>query len=130
MAADAGTSRLYAGVEFASDVSAGTRLGSLVADQVIARAKGDGSDAAFTGSFAPAPGNDTLETALPDTLIATWQNPVDPNDKVTPVPRAPLLVRSKGAEVGVSAPSHVKLTELVLKIERGELKPSPSHLGG
>src|SRR5919108_775131 len=36
----------------------------------------------------------------------------------------------KGAEVGVSAPSHVKLTELVLKIERGELKPSPSHLGG
>ncbi len=36
----------------------------------------------------------------------------------------------KGAEVGVRAPSHVKLTELVLKIERGELKPSPSHLNG
>ena len=36
----------------------------------------------------------------------------------------------KGAEVGLRAPSHLKLTELVLKIERGELKPSPSHLGG
>src|SRR5919201_6168263 len=40
------------------------------------------------------------------------------------------FIARKGAEVGVSAPSHVKLTELVLKIERGELKPSPSHLGG
>ena len=39
-------------------------------------------------------------------------------------------IARKGAEVGVSAPSHVKLTELVLKIERGELKPSPAHLGG
>jgi 2-dehydropantoate 2-reductase len=39
-------------------------------------------------------------------------------------------IARKGAEVGVSAPSHVKLTELVLKIERGELKPSPSHLSG
>jgi 2-dehydropantoate 2-reductase len=40
------------------------------------------------------------------------------------------LIARKGAEIGVPAPSHVKLTELVLKIERGQLKPSPSHLGG
>ena len=39
-------------------------------------------------------------------------------------------IARKGTEAGVSAPSHVKLTELVLKIERGELKPSPSHLAG
>ena len=39
-------------------------------------------------------------------------------------------IARKGAEVGAAAPSHVKLTELVLRIERGELKPSPSHLGG
>jgi 2-dehydropantoate 2-reductase len=39
-------------------------------------------------------------------------------------------IARKGAEVGVAAPSHVKLTELVTRIERGELKPSPSHLGG
>jgi 2-dehydropantoate 2-reductase len=36
----------------------------------------------------------------------------------------------KGAEVGVPAPSHAKLTELVTRIERGELAPSPAHLGG
>jgi 2-dehydropantoate 2-reductase len=40
------------------------------------------------------------------------------------------FIARKGAEMGVPAPSHVKLTELVLKIERGELKPAPSHLGG
>jgi 2-dehydropantoate 2-reductase len=38
------------------------------------------------------------------------------------------FIARKGAEAGVPAPSHVKLTELVKKIERGELKPSPSHL--
>jgi 2-dehydropantoate 2-reductase len=40
------------------------------------------------------------------------------------------FIARKGAEAGVAAPSHVKLTELVTKIERGELKPSPAHLGG
>jgi 2-dehydropantoate 2-reductase len=39
-------------------------------------------------------------------------------------------IARKGTEVGAAAPSHVKLTELVLRIERSELKPSPSHLGG
>jgi len=39
-------------------------------------------------------------------------------------------IARKGADVGVAAPSHIKLTELVTRIERGELKPSPSHLGG
>ena len=38
------------------------------------------------------------------------------------------LIARKGAEIGVPAPSHVRLTELVLKIERGELKPSAEHL--
>jgi 2-dehydropantoate 2-reductase len=40
------------------------------------------------------------------------------------------LIARKGTEIGVPAPSHVKLTELVTKIERGQLQPSPSHLGG
>jgi 2-dehydropantoate 2-reductase len=40
------------------------------------------------------------------------------------------LIARKGAEVGLRAPSHEKLTALVLKVERGELRPSPSHLGG
>ena len=39
------------------------------------------------------------------------------------------VIAIKGAEVGVPAPSHAKLTELVTRVERGELKPSPAHLG-
>jgi len=56
MASNAGLSRLYAGTEFPSDVSEGMMLGGAVADQVIAWAKRDGSDMAFTGSFPPTPG--------------------------------------------------------------------------
>ena len=37
-------------------------------------------------------------------------------------------IARKGAEVGVPAPSHAKLAEIVTRIERGELKPSPSLL--
>jgi 2-dehydropantoate 2-reductase len=38
------------------------------------------------------------------------------------------FIARKGAEVGIAAPSHVKLADLVTRIERGELKPSPSLL--
>jgi len=37
-------------------------------------------------------------------------------------------IARKGAEVGVPAPSHAKLADIVTRIERGELKPSPSLL--
>ena len=37
-------------------------------------------------------------------------------------------IARKGAEVGLAAPSHVKLAGIVTRIERGELKPSPSLL--
>jgi 2-dehydropantoate 2-reductase len=37
-------------------------------------------------------------------------------------------IARKGAEVGVPAPSHAKLAAIVTRIERGELKPSPSLL--
>lgn len=37
-------------------------------------------------------------------------------------------IARKGAEVGVPAPSHKKLAEIVMRIERGEVKPSPSLL--
>ncbi len=49
-------SRLNAGVQFPSDVSAGLELGRKVAELVIARAKTDGSDAVFTGTIPTGPG--------------------------------------------------------------------------
>ena len=39
------------------------------------------------------------------------------------------FIAAKGAAVGVPAPSHVRLTEIVTRVERGELKPSPALLG-
>jgi membrane-associated phospholipid phosphatase len=49
-------SRLYSGVEFPSDTAAGFALGQTVGQAVVAWARADGSDAAFTGSFPAAPG--------------------------------------------------------------------------
>ena len=37
-------------------------------------------------------------------------------------------IARKGTEVGVAAPSHEKLAAIITRIERGELKPSPSLL--
>ena len=40
------------------------------------------------------------------------------------------FIALKGAGIGVPAPSHARLTEIVTRIERGELKPSASLLAG
>jgi membrane-associated phospholipid phosphatase len=50
MAEEAGKSRLYAGVELPTDYFAGLELGRRIAEQVIAKARADGSDVAWTGS--------------------------------------------------------------------------------
>jgi 2-dehydropantoate 2-reductase len=39
-------------------------------------------------------------------------------------------IAERGQYIGVKAPSHVKLTEVVKSVERGEVKPSPATLGG
>jgi 2-dehydropantoate 2-reductase len=38
------------------------------------------------------------------------------------------FVARKGAECGVPAPANAKLTEIVTRVERGELEPSPAVL--
>lgn len=38
------------------------------------------------------------------------------------------LVASKGEEVGIPAPTHAGLTEVVKRVERGELEPSPDNV--
>ena len=55
MAEQAGWSRVLAGVQFPSDYYAGLELGKKVAEQVIAKAKADGSDAVWTGSVPVGP---------------------------------------------------------------------------
>jgi len=55
-AQECGESRLNAGVQFPSDISAGQELGRKVAELVIAWARTDGSDAVFTGAIPTGPG--------------------------------------------------------------------------
>lgn len=51
IAEEAGKSRLFAGVEYPSDYLAGWELGRRVAEQVIAKARRDGSDAVWSGTI-------------------------------------------------------------------------------
>ncbi len=55
MAEEAGWSRVLAGLQYPSDYTAGLELGRKVAEQVIAKAKADGSDAVWTGSVPTGP---------------------------------------------------------------------------
>ena len=73
MAEEAARSRLYAGVQFPSDYTAGLELGRRVAERVIERARADGSDAVWSGTVPTGqcmwvgtnPGNITLANWRP-----------------------------------------------------------------
>jgi membrane-associated phospholipid phosphatase len=71
-AQECGESRINAGVQFPSDVSAGMELGRKVADLVIARAQTDGSDAVFTGEIPAGPGF-WRGTNPNEPLAGTWR---------------------------------------------------------
>ena len=78
MAEEAAQSRVHAGLQFPSDSSAGLELGRRIADQVIERAKADGSDAVWSGTVPTGPcmwvgdkpGNVTLPNWKPILLAA------------------------------------------------------------
>lgn len=85
MAEEAEQSRLQAGVEFPSDVTAGRELGRRVAEQVIARAKADGSDAVWNGTIPTGPckwvGTKPGNVTLPILLTAPNEfRPPEPPD--------------------------------------------------
>lgn len=91
MAEEAAQSRVLAGVQFPSDSSAGLELGRRVAEQVIARAKADGSDAVWTGKVPTGPcmwvgdkpGNVTMPNWKPILLEAAneFRPPAPPDCK-------------------------------------------------
>ena len=71
-AAAAGQSRVIAGVQYPSDLQAGFDLGRAVAEQVLERAKTDGSDAQWDGVIPSEPGHWTGEKPI-EPLAGTWQ---------------------------------------------------------
>ena len=72
MAAEVGQTRLLMGANYRSDIDAGIALGQAVAQQALARAATDGSDAKWTGTIPTGPGmwvgKDPLEP-----LLGTWK---------------------------------------------------------
>ncbi len=86
LADEAGRSRLIAGVNYPSDVSAGLELGRKVAAMVIERAKTDNSDAKWTPpAAAPGVWSDTRPALEP--MAGTWKAWVlNRNDQFRSVP--------------------------------------------
>jgi membrane-associated phospholipid phosphatase len=86
---EAGRSRLLAGVQYPSDVSAGLELGHKVAALVIERGKADGTDAKWTGNVPTGPGKwNGTNPILPQ--MAMWKTWVldSPSEFRSPPPPA------------------------------------------
>ncbi|MGH2532440.1 MAG: phosphatase PAP2 family protein [Thermomicrobiales bacterium] len=89
---EAATSRLWAGVNYRSDVDAGLAIGRVVAAKADARGRADGSDAVWDGSRPT--GDGAWEPTPPafiehplDPLAGTWQTWVLPSgDALRPMP--------------------------------------------
>lgn len=71
-AEEAGRSRLLAGTDYPSDVTAGLELGRKVAAKVLERAKADGSDAKWNGSVPTEKGKWTGSNPV-EPLGGTWR---------------------------------------------------------
>jgi membrane-associated phospholipid phosphatase len=72
LAEECARSRMYAGAQYPSDISAGLQLGRTIGAMVVAHALADRSNTPFTGSFPPAPG--VWSNPNPVTPLAgTWQ---------------------------------------------------------
>ena len=68
-------SRVQAGVNFRSDITAGDSLGRAVAQNVINRAKNDGSNAPWKGTVPTGPGKWVSTTSPPQApLLPNWGN--------------------------------------------------------
>ncbi len=88
-AEEAGRSRLFAGVQYPSDVSAGLELGRKIAALVIERGKTDGTDVKWTGSVPTGPGKwSGTNPVLPQ--MAMWKTWVlgSPSEFRAPPPPA------------------------------------------
>jgi membrane-associated phospholipid phosphatase len=70
-AKQAGDSRLWAGVQYPSDVTAGLELGRAVAARVIERARTDGADAEWNGTIPTGPGIWSGDPLLPG--MGNWK---------------------------------------------------------
>jgi 2-dehydropantoate 2-reductase len=76
-------------------------------------------DAALTPKAGANPRGDIQRPSMAQDILKGRRTEIDAMNG---------FIARKGAEVGVPAPSHAKLAAIVTRIERGEIRPSPSLL--
>lgn len=98
-AEEAARSRLFAGVEYPSDYTAGLDLGRRVGEAVVLVARSDGSSAVWSGTVPTGPCSwRGTNPVLP--LVGTWKTWVLPSgDAVRPGPPVPCDSAAKQAEL-------------------------------
>jgi len=98
-ATEAARSRLFAGVAYPSDYSAGLQLGDQVGQLVVERAKSDGSSAVWTGTVPTGPGL-WIGTNPSCPLCGTWKTWVlNSGNQFRPGPPIPYNSPAKQAEL-------------------------------
>ena len=102
------------------------RIGRFEPEDLARAAEGDGSalalvEAELTKASKPNPRDDIRRPSMAQDVM---------KGRRTEIEFINGYIADKGAEIGVEAPSHTKITEFVKAVERGELTPSPSVLGG
>jgi membrane-associated phospholipid phosphatase len=126
----AGQSRLAAGLEYPSDVAAGLDLGRAVADRVVERARGDGSDVPWAGTMPKGPGIWYGDPLLPG--MGSWKTWVlESGDQLRPGPPPAFDSAERAAEIAevknYPRGSH-PFEELVYWPESPAGRPSPDSV--
>ena len=122
------------------------RLGVRLAAEAIAVGRAQGYDVGTVLGINPddwcaaAAGNSNALTSLQNGLVSWVSTLTEPSPssmgrdvargRRSEVDYTNGLVVAKGEEIGVPAPTHAVLSEIVRRIDRGELKASPSNLDG
>jgi len=102
------------------------KIGGLKPEQLVAAAEGKGDAMAEVEAhmIAHAQGNprgDMQRPSMAQDILKGRRTEIDFMNG---------YIVDKGRMLGIPTPSHDKLVELVRAVERGEIKASPSHLGG
>jgi 2-dehydropantoate 2-reductase len=78
------------------------------------------AEATFTKNLSANPRGDIQRPSMAQDILKGRRTEIDFMNGA---------IARKGAELGIATPANAKIAELVRRIERGELKPSPSYLG-
>jgi len=79
------------------------------------------AEATFTKNLSANPRGDIQRPSMAQDILKGRRTEIDAMNG---------YIARKGAELGIATPANAKIADLVRRIERGELKPSPSHLTG